>query len=266
MLWPGFHIHHDIPAWQYLLHGRAFQRDHARCRAEAIELLAFVGLADARDTVAGSLPYGEQRMLEFARALATGPRLLLIDEPAAGLNASEVDSLLDRILTMRGKGVTVVIVEHNMELVMNVADRVLVMDYGQHLFEGVPSDVQKNPAVVAAYLGARADVSTLLAADNLELAYGELPSAAVFRFEINEGEIVALIGANGAGKSTTLRAIAGQLMPRAGTISFRGQDITRLPSHECALLGIALVPEGRRVFPFLTARENLELGGFKYRR
>jgi branched-chain amino acid transport system ATP-binding protein len=149
----GFHIHHDIPAWQYLIHGAAFRRDHARCRAEAMDLLGFVGLAGRRDTLAGSLSYGEQRMLEFARALATRPKLLLIDEPAAGLNASEVDSLLDRIRLTRDRGVTVVVVEHNMELVMNVADRVLVMDYGQHLFEGVPADVQKSAAVVAAYLG-----------------------------------------------------------------------------------------------------------------
>jgi branched-chain amino acid transport system ATP-binding protein len=149
----GFHIHHDIPAWQYLVHGSAFRRDHERCRAEAMELLDFVSLGGRRDTLAGSLSYGEQRMLEFARALATKPKLLLIDEPAAGLNASEVDSLLDRILTTRQKGVSVVVVEHNMELVMNVADRVLVMDYGQHLFEGVPADVQKNEAVVSAYLG-----------------------------------------------------------------------------------------------------------------
>ena len=149
----GFHIHHDIPAWQYLLHGAAFRRDHARCRAEAMELLAFVGLAARRDVLAGSLPYGEQRLLEFARALATKPQLLLVDEPAAGLNAAEVDNLLGRILTTCQQGVTVVVVEHNMELVMNVADRILVMDYGQHLFEGVPADVQKNAAVVAAYLG-----------------------------------------------------------------------------------------------------------------
>src|SRR5436305_5425580 len=149
----GFHTHHDIPAWQYLIHGAAFQRDHRRCRAQAMELLSFVGLAARRDALAGSLSYGEQRLLEFARALATKPRLMLIDEPAAGLNASEVDSLLDRILTTRRRGVTVVVVEHNMELVMNVADRVLVMDYGQHLFEGAPADVQKNDAVIAAYLG-----------------------------------------------------------------------------------------------------------------
>jgi len=149
----GFHTHHDIPAWQYLVHGGAFQRDHARCRSEAMELLSFMGLAARHDTLAGSLSYGEQRMLEFARALATKPKLLLIDEPAAGLNASEVDTLLDRILTTRKRGVTVVVVEHNMELVMNVADRILVMDYGQHLFEGVPADVQKDAAVVSAYLG-----------------------------------------------------------------------------------------------------------------
>jgi branched-chain amino acid transport system ATP-binding protein len=109
-------------------------------------------------------------------------------------------------------------------------------------------------------------VSALLAADGLELAYGELAVCRNISIEINEGEIVALIGANGAGKSTTLRAIAGLLTPRAGSIRFRGNDITRLPAHERTALGIALVPEGRHVFPFLTVRENLELGGFKYRR
>lgn len=109
-------------------------------------------------------------------------------------------------------------------------------------------------------------MSALLAADDIELAYGGLSVCRGISIEIDEGEIVALIGANGAGKSTTLRAIAGLLTPRSGTIKFRGEDITRLPSHERALLGISLVPEGRHVFPFLTVRENLELGGFKNRR
>jgi branched-chain amino acid transport system ATP-binding protein len=109
-------------------------------------------------------------------------------------------------------------------------------------------------------------VSVLLAAKDLELGYGPLSVCHGLSFEVHEGEIVALIGANGAGKSTTLRAIAGLLQPRAGSIAFANDDITRLPSHERTLRGVALVPEGRRVFPFLTVRENLELGGFKHRR
>ena len=109
-------------------------------------------------------------------------------------------------------------------------------------------------------------MSAVLTADRLELAYGGPAVCRNISIEVHRGEIVALIGANGAGKSTTLRAIAGLLMPRAGSIRFRGTDITRLPSHDRALLGIALVPEGRHVFPFLTVRENLELGGFKHRK
>jgi len=107
---------------------------------------------------------------------------------------------------------------------------------------------------------------SLLQAEGLELAYGEVSACRDIGFHVEENEIVTLIGANGAGKSTTLRGIAGALIPRAGAIRFRGQDITRLPSHERTELGISLVPEGRRVFPFLTVRENLELGAFKFRR
>ena len=109
-------------------------------------------------------------------------------------------------------------------------------------------------------------LSALLAAEGLELAYGEVSACRDIAIHVDEGEIVTLIGANGAGKSTTLRAIAGAMLPRSGTICFRGRDITHLPAHERTWLGIALVPEGRRVFPFLTVRENLELGAFKYRK
>jgi branched-chain amino acid transport system ATP-binding protein len=109
-------------------------------------------------------------------------------------------------------------------------------------------------------------MTSLLAAEKLELAYGEAVVCRDLSFEIAEGEIVALIGANGAGKSTTLRAVAGALIPRDGSIRFRGTDLTRLPAWTRTNLGVALVPEGRHVFPFLTVRENLELGGFKHRR
>jgi branched-chain amino acid transport system ATP-binding protein len=149
----GFHIHHDIPAWQYVLPGSAFWRDYHRCRARAHELLEFVGLAEQASQRAGSLPYGQQRMLEIARALATAPKLFMLDEPAAGLNGAEVEFLLKRLQDIQRRGITVVVVEHNMDLVMNVAQRVFVMDHGEYLFEGTPKEVQASPQVIAAYLG-----------------------------------------------------------------------------------------------------------------
>jgi len=108
-------------------------------------------------------------------------------------------------------------------------------------------------------------VSALLSAQELELAYGQVAVCRDISLHVEKGEIVALIGANGAGKSTTLRAIAGLLPPRRGAIVFCGRDVTGMLSHDRSALGIALVPEGRHVFPFLTVRENLELGGFKNR-
>jgi len=108
-------------------------------------------------------------------------------------------------------------------------------------------------------------VNLLLKVQNLELAYGEVPAVRDISFEVAEGEIVTLIGANGAGKTTSLRGVAGAMLPRRGHIIFSGQDITNLPAYRRALAGIALVPEGRRVFPALTVRENLEMGGFKFR-
>jgi branched-chain amino acid transport system ATP-binding protein len=108
-------------------------------------------------------------------------------------------------------------------------------------------------------------VTALLEAEQVELAYGEVAACRDLAFTVEAGEIVTLIGANGAGKSTTLRGVAGALLPRRGLIRFGGRDVTRMPSHERARLGIALVPEGRRVFAYLTVRENLELGAFKHR-
>jgi ABC-type branched-subunit amino acid transport system ATPase component len=150
----GYHTRHSIPPLQYLLHGAAFRADARRCRDGALELLEFVGLSHRASVLAGSLAYGEQRLLEIARALATSPQLLMIDEPAAGLNGAEVGALLRRIASLRERGVTIVLVEHNMDLVMTIADRILVMDHGERLFEGLPSEVQAHPEVIAAYLGA----------------------------------------------------------------------------------------------------------------
>jgi hypothetical protein len=112
-----------------------------------------LGLGARAGERAGALPYGQQRMLEIARALATRPRLFMLDEPAAGLNASEVEFLLERLTQINARGITLLVVEHNMDLVMNVAQRVFVMDHGEPLYEGTPREVQSNAGVVAAYLG-----------------------------------------------------------------------------------------------------------------
>jgi branched-chain amino acid transport system ATP-binding protein len=144
----GFHIHQDVPLWKCFLPGGA-----GRFRAEAQELLEFMGLGARARERAGALPYGQQRMLEIARALATRPKLFMLDEPAAGLNAAEVGFLLERLQNINRRSVTVLVIEHNMDLVMNVAQRVFVMDHGVPLFEGTPREVQENPQVIEAYLG-----------------------------------------------------------------------------------------------------------------
>jgi branched-chain amino acid transport system ATP-binding protein len=129
------------------------QLEEMTTRVKALEALSLVGLSDKANALAGSLSYGQQRRLEIARALATEPAVLLLDEPAAGMNPQEVNDLVDQIFTIRASGITVILIEHNMPLVMRIADRITVLSFGRKIAEGIPAEIRENPDVITAYLG-----------------------------------------------------------------------------------------------------------------
>ena len=149
----GFHARLRRGPLAHLCETPGARREAGAVRSQADALLRFVGLEDLSEQLARNLPYGHQRRLEIARALATGPRLLLLDEPAAGMNESECEELIALLRRIRDQGVTVLLVEHHMQVVMAVCDRILVLNFGRAIAEGTPAAVRDDPAVNAAYLG-----------------------------------------------------------------------------------------------------------------
>jgi branched-chain amino acid transport system ATP-binding protein len=150
----GMHLHEAIAPLGILLNTPGFQRSEAKGQVKALELLALFGLADQADRIAAELPYGEQRRLSIVRALAAQPRILLLDEPAAGLNSSESNELMALIRRLHHEfALTMLIIEHHMPLIMGISQRVIVLDNGHIIATGTPEEVQVNPRVVEAYLG-----------------------------------------------------------------------------------------------------------------
>ena len=149
----GQHCRTSTGFFGAIVRGAKVEAEERCAREKARAALDLVGLTDRADVLARHLPYGQQRALEIARALATEPQLILIDEPAAGLTFDEAQRLMDLIRTIRDSGITPIIVEHNMDVVMNLSDKITVLNYGQKIFEGAPKDVRRDPRVIAAYLG-----------------------------------------------------------------------------------------------------------------
>ena len=149
----GMHIHTHYNFFQGLFHTPAYRRQEAENTVKAIEILESIGMGKHINDYAGSLPYGDQRKVEIARAMATDAKLLLLDEPAAGMNPAESEALLRFIRHLKGIGYTVLLIEHDMNVVMNVSDRIYVLDHGKLIADGLPEEISSNQAVIDAYLG-----------------------------------------------------------------------------------------------------------------
>ena len=149
----GFHIHTSTKLWDAILRTKTYHCDEEKIRLQGDKLLEKLELAAYRDVLAKNLPYGIQRKVEIVRALATDPKLLLLDEPAAGMNTSETQQLSDFIQLINGEGYTVVVIEHDMRFIMNLCNNIIVLDHGKKICEGPPAKVKENPEVIEAYFG-----------------------------------------------------------------------------------------------------------------
>jgi branched-chain amino acid transport system ATP-binding protein len=249
-----------------LLHG-AWRGEASVALARA--LLSLVGYSGSETRIAATLPHVDRRLIEIARALGTKPAVLLLDEPAAGLDDADTVKLGALLQRLARSGLAVVLVEHDMALVMSISDEIVVLDAGRRIAAGTPAVVRADPAVKAAYLGAAAPTQVtalreagapLLDVRELSAGYGSLGVLNQVNLKVGRGETIAVLGPNGAGKSTLMKALSGLIRPVQGAIGFGGVELAQLAAHLVARAGLILVPEGRQVFPQLTVAENLRLG------
>ena len=238
---------------------------------DTAELLRWTGLAGIERAEAGSLSYGGQRLLDMGLALATRPRVLLLDEPLAGLAAAERERVGDLIKALSAD-IPVLLVEHDIDRVFRLADRVTVMADGAVLVDGTVADARDDEKVQAVYLGSgtaaiaakpRASAAAkedLLTMEGVNTFYGKSHILNGVNLTVRKGEVVALLGRNGAGKSTLLKTLIGIAPPASGRIVLNGTDIAGLSPDRISRLGIGYVPQGRALFAGMSVAENLGLG------
>ena len=245
--------------------------------AERADILGRCGLAEVAHLPARALPLLRRKRLEVARALALRPKLLLLDEVGAGLIAQEVTELIALIRSLDDGERAIIIIEHVIRVVKECCADLVVLNFGKKFVEGRTADVLASDDVAAVYLGtadaARKNGRTpavtaappagaaapLLQLRGIHAGYGQARIINGLDLTVAGGQVVAVLGTNGAGKTTLANVISGALPPTAGSVSFAGRDLTRLPAHAAAAAGIAHCMEGRRIFPALSVEENLLL-------
>jgi branched-chain amino acid transport system ATP-binding protein len=238
-------------------------------RAE--EIAARVGLERVMHRLPRTLPFADLRRLELAKAIARNPKVVLVDEPFAGLTAAEVADFSALIGSFRAEGHAVLLVDHNVKGVAALVDRVLAMYVGEKIAEGSAEAVMRDETVRAVYLGGRIETAAraeregkgrmpLLDVRNLGVLYGKATALDDVSIHIGEGEFVSIVGLNGAGKTTLFNAISG-LVPYSGSIAWRGESLSGRTPGAIARRGIVQCPETRELFGEMTVRENLDLGG-----
>jgi ABC-type branched-subunit amino acid transport system ATPase component/ABC-type branched-subunit amino acid transport system permease subunit len=240
--------------------------EEKRSRHRAFDALEFVGLrADAMRPASG-LPHGRRRLVELGRALASRPKLLLLDEPAAGLDPSERDHLASLIRGIRDAGVTVLVAEEDAALAKSFCDEVIRLDRGRLVARAPFVRVRPEEGEIPAWArreGGQGQVSPregLLVLDGVTAGYGSVPVLHDVSLSIGDGATVAVLGGNGAGKSTLLRTISGLVQPLQGRVHFQGADITGMAPEKIVTAGIGHVPQGRQLFSNLGVEDNLIVG------
>jgi len=264
-----------------------FLRRAERARGnDAHRLMETVGLdaSEVGKRSAGELPYGDQRRLEIARALALSPRLLILDEPAAGMNPTEKQGMRELIERLNRDGLTILLIDHDMRLVMGVCQQVAVLNFGRKIADGDPETVSSDATVIKAYLGTGGEkvvahapgtigVDQLQAAAQVRTSRVAEPEKALLDVQdmwVSYGAINAVRGvslrvANGAGKSTILNALSGMVPIASGTAVFGNLDLTSAKPSTIVARGLVQVPEGREILGRQTVLENLELATWSRR-
>jgi len=288
----GAELFDDLTVWENVVIGAGSASGEESVAARSRWAIEAMGLGDVTEAAPGQLPNGRRKLVGVARAIAGRPTVVLLDEPAAGLDATESRLFADKLRGLTADGTTVLIIDHDMRLMLSVCDEIHVLDLGRLIASGTPAQVRQDLAVRLAYLGAAAEPAAVPAASprprtartgsspvtpggpsstrdaaeprircsGVSAGYGAVRVLHDVDMTVGAGEVVSLLGPNGAGKTTLIRALSGLIPTTSGDVHLDGLRMGRTPTHRRSRAGLAVIPERRGVFASLSVADNLTVG------